>query len=74
MNDFSKLAPRDDGQLHDAPDLVFPDWSGMTSHKRHMTFQQAVQWNEEVRELFPPKPSQSARDANTRCYVEFKLS
>jgi len=73
MKDFSKPASQNDGQLRDAPDLVFPDWSGMVSHKVPMTFQQAVRWNEEIHALFRPKPYQAALDADARCYVEFKL-
>jgi hypothetical protein len=39
-----------------------------------MTFAQAVQWNEEMLEMFPPKPNRSALDADAKCNVEFKLS
>jgi len=46
----------------------------MESHNVRMTFAQAVQWNEEMLEMFPPKPNRSALDADAKCNVEFKLS
>ena len=63
-----------DGKLHNAPGLEFPDWSGMASHDVHMTFAQAVEWNEEMLEMFPPKPNRAVLDAEAKCNVEFKLS
>jgi hypothetical protein len=46
----------------------------MASHDVHMTFAQAVQWNEEMLEMFPPKPNRAALDADAKCNVEFRLS
>jgi hypothetical protein len=45
----------------------------MASHKVHMTFEQAVRWNEEMLAMFPPKPNRGALDADAKCSVEFKL-
>jgi hypothetical protein len=67
----SALVPPDDGQLHDAPGLGFPDWSGMATHEARMTLEQAVQRNEEMLALFPPKPNRAALDADAKCEVEF---
>jgi hypothetical protein len=39
-----------------------------------MTFEQAVQWNEEMLAMFPPKASRATLDADAKCNVEFKLS
>ena len=72
MKSSSTPVPNE-GQLHDAPGLEFPDWSGMAPHEVHLTFEQAVQWNEEMLATFPPKPNRAALDANARCHVEFKL-
>ena len=65
--------PRSDGQLHDAPDLEFPDWSGMAPHERRLTFEQAVGWNEAMLAMFPPGPNRAALDADAKCPVEFRL-
>ena len=73
MKNSSTPVPPSDGQLHDAPGLEFPDWSGMASHDVHMTFAQAVQWNEEMLAMFPPKSNRAALDADAKCSVEFKL-
>jgi hypothetical protein len=73
MRDSSTPVPPNDGQLHDAPDLEFPDWSGMVPHEVRMTFEQAVQWNEEMLAMFPPKPDRAVRDVDAKCLVEFKL-
>jgi hypothetical protein len=45
----------------------------MTPHNARMTFEQAVRWNEEMLSLFPPKQDRAARDADTKCTVEFRL-
>jgi len=74
MTNSNTPVPPSDGQLHDAPGLEFPDWSGMASHKVRMTFEQAVQWNEEMLAMFPPKPNRAALDADAKCSVEFRLS
>ena len=73
MKSSNTPVPPNDGQLHDAPGLEFPDWSGMVSHDVRMTFQQAVQWNEEMLSLFLPKPNRAALHAETKCNVEFRL-
>lgn len=57
----------------DAQGLEFPDWSGMVSHKWRLTFAQAVQWNEEMLKIFPPKASRAALDAESKCDIEFVL-
>lgn len=73
MKDSDEPVPPTEGQLHDTPGLEFPDWSGMTSHDSHMTFEQAVQWNEEMLALFPPKSNRAELDADAKCYAEFTL-
>ncbi len=66
-------APPGDGQLHDGSGLEFPDWSGMVPHEGRMSFEQAVRWNEEMLEMFPPKPNRAALDADAKCHAEFRL-
>ena len=73
MKSFSGHVPPDDGQLHDAAGLEFPDWSGMAPHETRMSFEQAVQWNEEMLAMFPLKPNRAALDADLKCNVEFRL-
>jgi hypothetical protein len=73
MINYSTPVPPSEGQLHDAPELEFPDWSGMAPHEARMTFAQAVQWNEEMLAMFPPQPNRGAREADLRCNVEFRL-
>jgi hypothetical protein len=73
MRNSNAPAPRSDGQLHDAPDLEFPDWSGMAPHGGRLTFEQAVGWNEAMLATFPPKPNRAALDADAKCLVEFRL-
>jgi len=73
MRSSNTPVPPGEGQLHDGPGLEFPDWSGMTPHNARMTFEQAVRWNEEMLSLFPPKQDRAARDADTKCTVEFRL-
>ncbi len=73
MRNSDAPAPPSDGQLHDAPGLEFPDWSGMAPHKERMTFEQAVRWNEEMLATFPPTANRAELDANARCSVEFRL-
>jgi hypothetical protein len=73
MKNSSTPVPPSDEQLHDARGLEFPDWSGMASHDVHMTFAQAVQWNEEMLAMFPLKSNRAALDADAKCNVEFKL-
>ena len=71
--DFNTAVSRDSEGLHGAPDLEFPDWSGMAPHNVQMTFEQAVHWNEEMLSMFPPKPNRAALDADAKCTVEFRL-
>jgi hypothetical protein len=73
MKSSSMPVPPNDGQLHDAPGLDFPDWSGMIPHQTHMTFEQAVQWNEDMLAMFPRKPNRAAWDADLKCDVKFRL-
>jgi hypothetical protein len=65
--------PPTDGTLHDAPGLEFPDWSKMVSHQTRASFAEAIEWNEEMLELFPPKPKRATLDAEAKCHVEFVL-
>ena len=65
--------PPNDGVLHDASGLEFPDWSGMTAREGRMTFEQAVRWNEEMLTVFPAKPNRAVLDADAKCLVEFKV-
>ena len=74
MKNSNMPVPPSDGQLHDAPGLEFPDWSGMVAHEGCMSFEQAVRWNEEMLEMFPPKPNRAALDADAKCFAEFRLS
>ena len=73
MRNSSTPVPPNDGELPDAPGLEFPDWSGMAPRDAHMTFEQAVRWNEEMLGLFPPKPNRAALDADAKCHAEFTL-
>jgi len=73
MKNFDEPVPPNEGRLHDAPGLEFPDWSGMAPRDAHMTFEQAVQWNEEMLALFPPKANRAALDADAKCQAEFAL-
>lgn len=73
IKNYNTPALPTDGQLHDAPGLDFPDWSGMLPHQTRMSFAAACQWNEEMLELFPPKPNRAAGDAEAKCHVEFVL-
>jgi hypothetical protein len=73
MKNSSTPVRRSEGELHDAPGLEFPDWSGMAPHDTRMTFWQAVRWNEEMLAMFPPKPNRSALDADVKCHVEFRF-
>ena len=73
MINYSTPVPPSDGQLHDAPGLEFPDWSGMAPHEARMTFEQAAQWNEELLAMFPPKPDRASLDADAKCLVQFRF-
>ena len=73
MKNSSTPVPPSEGRVHDAAELDFPDWSGMVPREARMTFEQAVQWNEEMLAIFPPKPNRAALDADAKCHVEFKL-
>ncbi len=65
--------PQTEGVLRDAPDLEFPDWSGMLPHPRRMSFEEACRWNEEMLDLFPPKKLSVKLKAERRCHAEFIL-
>jgi hypothetical protein len=73
MKNSDAPPPPNDGQLHDAGALEFPDWSGMAPHEGQMSFEQAVRWNEEMLAMFPPKPNRAALDADAKCLAEFRL-
>ena len=45
----------------------------MLPHPTRMSFAETCQWNEEMLELFPPKPNRAALDAEAKCHVEFLL-
>jgi hypothetical protein len=73
MKNYDKLALTDGDILRDAPGLEFPDWSEMRAHRSHMTFEQAVHWNEEMLSIFPPKKRSPKIEAKSRCLAEFIL-
>ena len=73
MKNFDKPVPTNNGILHYAPALEFPDWSGMLPHRNRMTFEQAVGWNEEMLTLFPPRKQSAKLEAERRCHAEFVL-
>ncbi len=73
MTSSDMPAPSNDGQLHDAPGLELPDWSGMAPRQGRMAFEEAVQWNEDMLAMFPQKPNRAGLDADAKCYVEFSL-
>jgi hypothetical protein len=53
--------------------LEFPDWNGMLPHRSHMTFEEAVRWNDEMLSLFPQKKKSAKLAAERRCNTEFIL-
>jgi hypothetical protein len=71
MTSSNTPAP-DDGALHDAPGLEFPDWSGMLPHRSRMTFEEAVHWNDRMLSMFPPKKSLKLK-SESPCEAEFIL-
>ena len=73
MKNYGTPAPPSDDELHDAARLELPDWSGMASHNTRMMLAEAVQWNEEMLVMFPPKANRDGRDDDTRCEAEFVL-
>jgi hypothetical protein len=73
MKNSDTPAPTNDSALRDAPGLEFPDWSGMLPHRSHMTFEQAVRWNDEMLAMFPRKNKPPKLEAERRCHVEFIL-
>ena len=73
MKNCEKPAPVNDGVLHDAPGLEFPDWSGLQPRRSIMTFEEAVHWNDEMLALFPPKKRSPRLEAARRCHAEFVL-
>jgi hypothetical protein len=73
MKSCDTPAPTNDNVLRDGPALEFPDWSSMVPHRTHKTFEQAVQWNEEMLTLFPPRKQSAKLEAEHRCHAEFVL-
>ena len=73
MKNYDMPAPTNDGSLHDAPGLEFPDWSGMQPHRSRMTFAEAVRWNDEMLSLFSPRKKLPKLEAERRCHAEFIL-
>jgi len=73
MKRYDKPAPMNESILHDAPDLEFPDWSGMLPHRSRMNFEEAVRWNDGMLSLFPPKKKSPKLEAERRCHAEFVL-
>ena len=69
MKSYNVLVPQNE-ELHDAPALEFPDWSGMAQYHTRMTFEQAVQWNDELLELFGTK---APRNTTLMCDIPFTL-
>ena len=72
MKNSSTPVRRSEGELHDAPGLELPDWSGMAPPDTRMTFGQAVRWNEEMLAMLPPRPNRAALDADAKCLAEFR--
>jgi hypothetical protein len=68
-----KPASKAEGVLRDAPDLEFPNLSGMRHHQSRKIFAEAVRWNDEMLSLFPPKQKSAKLEAEHRCHVEFVL-
>ena len=54
-------------------ELEFPDWNGMVSRERPLTFEQALRHSEELRAMFPAKPGEAERRRAWKCAVEFIL-
>ena len=73
MKSYNTPAPTNSDVLRDAPALEFPDWNGMLPHRTHITFEQAVRWNEEMLTLFPPRKQSAKLEAERRCHAEFVL-
>jgi len=73
MKNSDRPAPANEGVLHDAPGLEFPDWSGMLPHCSRKTFEEAVRWNDEMLSLFPRKKKSPKLEAERRCHAEFVL-
>lgn len=73
MKSCDTPAPTNEKVLRDAPALEFPDWSGMLPHRSHMTFEEAVRWNDEMLAMFPPKKLSPKLEAERRCQAEFVL-
>ena len=73
MKNYDTPVPMNDCALHDSPGLEFPDWSGMLPHRSRKTFEQAVQWNDEMLSLSPPKKMPADLEAQRRCHAEFVL-
>ena len=73
MTNYDAPCPSSDA-LHDREaGLEFPDWSGMAEHWIRLSFGDALRWNDEMRQLFPPKPHRAEDSASAKCPVEFVL-
>lgn len=66
-------AATNEGVLHDSAGLEFPDWNGKLPHQSRLTFEQAVQWNEEMLSQFPLERTLRQSDVELPCHVEFFL-
>jgi hypothetical protein len=73
MKSYNAPVPPNDGELHDASGLEFPDWSGMAPHHTKITFEEAVRWNDEMLASFRSRSDQTARRNKVMCDVPFSL-
>ncbi len=73
MKSYDAPVPTNESVLRDAPGLEFPDWSGMLPHRSRKTFAEAMQWNDAMLSLFPPKKKSPKLEAERRCHAEFVL-
>jgi hypothetical protein len=73
MKSCNAPVPPTESALHDAPDLEFPDWSGMHPNRSRKSFAEAVQWNDEMLALFPPRKRLAKLERERRCDVEFAI-
>ena len=73
MKNSNESATKTEPTLEVTPELEFPDWSGMSSRRIQLSFEQMLRHNEKLRLLFPPKPGEAERRLARRCMVEFIL-
>jgi hypothetical protein len=71
MKNCDRPVPTNDGALHDAPGLEFPEWSGMVQRRSGMTFEEAVLWNDSMLAMLPGRKMSDKLEAERRCDVEF---